>query len=188
MKRVAIIGSRTAPVRDCEALEEIAVEFLTQGYHGVSGGAPGPDAALTNAIRRLMVDTGLSGRTFGTIWLPSRAFNGLTHGDLGGACRNAEREPFFRGQAAQLAMEVHGGWHNLTPFMRRLHARNSFQVLTETMHDPVDYVVCAAHTTRSGNVKGGTATAVKIAARYGVEVINVLRPGGYERVNEILTQ
>lgn len=186
--RIAFIGSRKTPATLCEALEEIAVEFLCHGCFGVSGGADGPDMSLTRAIQRMITDTGLPGATFGTIWLPDERFNGLRHGDLGGACRNAGRERTFVNKAAGLARDVHGGWHNLSKFARKLHARNVYQILGPEIDAPVDYVICAAETTRSGNVKGGTATAVKIATLYGIPIINISQPDGFEKVDELLYQ
>jgi hypothetical protein len=188
MKKVAIIGSRKTPQTVCDALEEYAVELLTLGYHGVSGGAPGPDTALSNAIYRMSVDTGYPGAEFGTIWLPDHHFNGFAHGDLGGACRNAMLERTIRNEAARLARDIHGGWHNLTRFMRQLHARNVYQILGPELNEPVEFVLCSAYTTRSGVVKGGTATAVKIAKMHGVPVINLLDKDGFDEIDKKLIQ
>lgn len=186
MSSFALIGSRVTPTNECEALEEIAIEMMCLGYHGRSGGAIGPDTALTRAIIHMSKDTQYPPSEFGTIWLPSYSFNGLRHGDLGGACKDANREPTFRGQAAYLAMGLHSGWHNLPTFVRKLHSRNVFQILGPNLNEPVDYVICAAVTTRSGYVKGGTATAVRLAKMYGIPVINISVPGGIEAVETLL--
>jgi len=80
--------------------------------------------------------------------------------------------------AEQLAMEFHPVWERLSPYVRKLHGRNAFQVLGLDLKTPSKCLVCwtpdgcNSHATRSIRT-GGTGTAISIADSFGVPVYNL---------------
>jgi hypothetical protein len=72
-------------------------------------------------------------------------------------------------EAEKIAESVHPAWHNCSSYAKKLHGRNVFQILGREMNDPVDFVICY---TENGLVKGGTATAIKIAINHKIPVFN----------------
>lgn len=95
------------------------------------------------------------------------------------------KEIFLAHDATPAAMNVaaalHPAWDRCSPFARRLHGRNAFQVLGATLNSPSDFLVCWTadgcihHNTRTINT-GGTGTAISIASTNGVPVHNLSLP------------
>ncbi len=183
--RVAVIGSREASVEHCEVLENAAVEIMTLGGKGDSGGAGGLDTALTNAIRTMMTDTGFEGSVFGTIHLPWDGFNDLHAGDLGGACV-VNNHDFIIKLAETLAKVARGGYYGLGRGGRSLHSRNPYQILGRNLIDPVNVVLTSAPFNNRGKVTGGTGTACSIANAMEILVINLQKPHGMEQLMSLL--
>lgn len=183
--KFALVGSREASVYDCEALEEAAVELMELGARGESGGAPGPDTALTNAILRLMTDTGMEGWSFGSIHLPWDGFNDLRKGDIGGACivNNGSDICKF---ATIIAKVARGGFYGLGRGGSSLHSRNPYQILGADLLSPVNVVVTSAPFTNRGKVTGGTGTACAIANAMEIPVINLQKPHGFEQLESLI--
>lgn len=182
---VSVIGSREAPVSHCEVLEESAVSIMELGGIGVSGGAPGPDTALTNAVQRLMTDTGLAGNIFGIIYLPWNGFNELRDGDLGGACC-VNTHPQASKLAEVIARIARGGFYGLGRGGRSLHSRNSYQILGRDLSSPVNVVITSAPFNNRGKVTGGTGTACAIANAMEIPVINLQKPHGFDQLESLL--
>ncbi len=81
-------------------------------------------------------------------------------------------------EAIAIAAQLHPNWGACTPFVRRLHGRNAFQVLGMNLNDQSEFLICwtpdgcVRHSERSGTT-GGTGTAISIASTYGVPVHNL---------------
>jgi len=75
--------------------------------------------------------------------------------------------------AEAIASEVHPVWERLTQGPRKLHTRNVYQVLGRRLIDPSEFLVCWARVTSSGNIAGGTATAVTLARQFRITVFNL---------------
>lgn len=181
----ALVGSRDASVEHCEVLEEASVELMMLGGKGASGGAPGPDHALTNAILRMMADTGLPGWNFGSIHLPWDGFNDLRKGDIGGACIIND-ESYIRKLAETIGRIARGGFFGLGRGGRSLHSRNPYQVLGYNLINPVNVVITSAPFNNRGKVTGGTGTACAIATAMEIPVINLQKPHGFEQLESLL--
>ncbi len=92
---------------------------------------------------------------------------------------------FFAHDATPAAMNVaaalHPAWNRCSPFARRLHGRNAFQVLGAALDSPSDFLICWTadgcihHNARTINT-GGTGTAISIASTNGVPVHNLSLP------------
>ena len=73
-------------------------------------------------------------------------------------------------EAVALAAATHPAWEKCSRGARLLHARNCHQALGKKLDDPVSLVVCW---TMGGGVRGGTATAMRLAAARGARVVNL---------------
>lgn len=120
-----------------------------------SGGAEGADTAFEK------------GATHKDIFLPWPKFN-----------KNPSRLYTVGVDAFKVASRFHPSWENLSPAVRKLHARNVYEVLGADLRTPSEYLICW---TRDGaytkemctKSTGGTGMAIRIASHYGVEILNL---------------
>lgn len=95
--------------------------------------------------------------------------------------------------AMDIAAKFHPAWRKCSDFAKRLHGRNSFQVLGYHLNQPSQFLICwtkdgcKSHTTRSINT-GGTGTAISIADTYGTFVYNLANEMDYFFWLDILTR
>lgn len=88
-------------------------------------------------------------------------------------------------QAMEIASQFHPKWGACKEFARKLHGRNSFQILGPNLDHKVNYCICwtpdgaESHAERSIQT-GGTGTAISIADHFGVPVINLRRPERFQ--------
>lgn len=141
------IGSRSTPPQVLVVMTQIAAGLEMAGYTLRSGGADGADTAFATGCSRKV------------IYRPHHATD----------------------EALQLAASVHPAWHCCrSGYVRALHARNCFQVLGDDLATPSDFIVCwtpdGAQTEDECSIRtGGTATAIRLAHRRGIPVINLQR-------------
>jgi hypothetical protein len=82
-------------------------------------------------------------------------------------------------KAMALAKSIHPNWSACSQYARQLHARNCFQVLGQDLNDPVQFVLCW---TPNGEPVGGTRTAIVLAQRNGIPVLNLALDADRQRV------
>lgn len=148
MKSYAGIGSRETPEPVLAEMTRLAL-YLHDGPQLTlrSGGARGADLAFE------------SGAPFRKeIWLPWRGYNG------------SDSRLITTGLAMALTAKYHPAWHNCSMGAKRMMARNANIVLGAKLDDPVDFIVCW---TKHGQVIGGTGQALRIAAAFGIPVLNL---------------
>ena len=93
--------------------------------------------------------------------------------------------------AADVAKKFHPAWGACKPFVRRLHARNAFQVLGWDLNQPAKFLVCwtqdgcLCHKDRSIQT-GGTGTAISIAEAYNIPIFNLSNSDHLNRVQKFL--
>jgi hypothetical protein len=162
------VGSRATPPDILDVMADLAVSFVRVGWTLRSGGGAGAD----QAFERGAVAAGGTVEVF----LPWAGFNG-------------RQSPRCRPPAAafELAASIHPAWPRLTDRARHLHARNVQQVLGAEVRSPSAFVVCwtvdgAECLDELSRETGGTATAIAVAVRWGVPVLNLAKPGRLERV------
>ena len=146
------IGSRETPRPVLHLMAGVAVRLALADIALRSGGADGADSAFEWGADQ--VDAGLK-----QIFLPWAGFN-------------KRRSPFDQPTEAMrdLAAAHHPAWGRLTSAARKLHARNSAQILGPALECPARDVICW---TPGGASVGGTGQALRLAAAYGVPVINL---------------
>ena len=158
MKRYAGIGSRNTPEKILVLMEEAGRLLASLNFELQSGAAHGADRAFELGCDEM------SGPK--RIRLPWRNFNGN--------CSPLIELPM---KAFQIAEEFHRAWKNLSPAVKKLMARTSFQVLPD-LETPVDFVLCY---TPGGLGGGGTGQALRIARHFNVPVFDF---GSYEALCE----
>lgn len=153
------IGSRSTPIDVLYQMRVQAVGLSKKGFTLRSGAAEGADTAFENGANDVggKKDIYIPWAKFGNS--PSAIVPSLT-------------------DAFEIAKDFHPAWGNLSQGAKRLHARNCYQVLGDSLKDPADFVLCwtedgcISHKTRTKDT-GGTGMAISIAEHYGVPVINM---------------
>lgn len=165
------VGSRETPPGILAKMTELASLLAVSEYTLRSGGADGADAAF---------EAGAGAKT--EIFLPWAGFNG-------------HRSPrhYISEAAFAEARKVHPVWGNLTPKVRALHARNTYQVLGQDLDDPSDFLVCwtpdgCEKEAARISLTGGTGTAIVLARRHNIRVFNLFHPGSRRRLTGYLLE
>lgn len=175
MKTWTGVGSRKAPRHICEMMEAAARVFAVRGWTLRSGRAPGPDTACEWGVRRAPA----APRPAAELYLPWPGF-----GDTPVAENHWVMErpiPEAYSMAQKVITDAH--WSKLSSGGRALHARNAHQVLGPNLQDPSTFMLCW---TPGGREIGGTATAIKLADYFGVEVHNLAMATTFNRIKGML--
>lgn len=95
-------------------------------------------------------------------------------------------------QLPQQAMDTVDKYHPapsyLTPYVRKLMARNAMQIFGAEMNTPVSFVICWTPDGANGTTipttrkSGGTGQAIRIAAANDIEVLNLANKDTLHRV------
>ena len=159
------IGSRKTPKEICEEFTLIGEKLAKMGLILRSGHAEGADTAF---------ECGCDRAPFGRkeVYLPWKGFNGSDS-----TLYNIPDEAF------RIADKYHPYFGNLKPAAQKLIARDCLQVLGPDLKTPVNFVICW---TENGEMKGGTAQALKIAEAYRIPVFNFGDPEGRENFNKTI--
>ena len=95
-------------------------------------------------------------------------------------------------EAMDIAKRFHPAWDRCSFYAKRLHGRNSFQVLRRSLDQPSSFLVCwtpdgcISHGSRTRQT-GGTGTAISIADHYGIPVFNLARPEHFARLTAFVS-
>ncbi|GBG14253.1 globin [Novimethylophilus kurashikiensis] len=166
------IGSRETPAHVMRLMVSLARVLAGFGYVLRSGAADGADSAFEAGCEAAQGES--------EIWLPWRGFN--NHADTG-FYPSAEHE--------SIAATAHPAWEKLSRGPRALHSRNVGQVLGADCKTPVKFVLCwtadgCEHESTRTSSTGGTATAIVIASRMALPVVNLANPKALELLEEFL--
>lgn len=153
------IGSRKTPCGILELFAQTGKRLAREGYVLRSGHAPGADQAFERGC------DAVGGRK--EIYIPWINFE---QSDSVLIVKNRE--------AFNLASAFHPRWGYLSVGAKKLHARNSHQILGWKLNDPAVFVVCW---TEQGAGGGGTGQALRIADHYRIPVFDA---GKYVSVEE----
>jgi hypothetical protein len=144
------IGSRKTPQDILEKMKVIGYVLALQGYILRSGGAEGADSAFETGCDMAKGEK--------EIFLPWRRFNG--HSSL---LYTPSPEAF------EIASRRHPSWDRVSDGGKALHARNSHQILGNSLKEPIQFVVCYSEGV------GGTEQALRLADELKIYVINLHR-------------
>lgn len=155
------VGSRECPRFVCLAMTKIAAFLESEGYVLRSGGANGADLAF---------ELGVKASDMKDIYLPDKGFNG-----------NSSLLYTVCDAALTLASTIHPAWEKCKHYARLLHGRNCYQVLGQDLQTPSDFLLCW---TEDAEKRGGTRTAIVLAERNNVPVLNFGKCKSYEECIE----
>ena len=153
-KYYAGIGSRKTPSEYLEFFSKLGRYLENKGYILRSGGAKGADIAFELKVNKSNKE----------IYLPWHGFEG-----------NKSTLVVEKKEAFDIAKKYHPYWNNLKQGARKLHARNSHQVLGLDLNTPSDFIICYT------NKSGGTQQALRIAKDYNIPIFNCY---GYKDIKE----
>lgn len=157
MRYLTGVGSRDITPEEGEWLKFIAYMLGRKGYILRSGGANGSDSCFEEVY---------SNRGFKKeIYLPWNGFNGRYKADSYFVLNNCRAE--------EIASNIHPYWDNLSQGVKKLHSRNTYQVLGGGLDTPSNVLVCCSDYDKDGNVKGGTRTAWMLAKNYSIPCFNI---------------
>lgn len=193
MKYYTGVGSRDTPNREWGILREVGRKLAEQGFILRSGGAKGADSAFESGWLDYISNN--KGGTTAEIYLPSPGFNQYQITETLGATILPEEElPAEWEEAKGIASQIHPAWNSvrndgepvLSPFARRAHTRNVFQVLGIDLNTPSKFLVCWSKTDHNGIPEGGTRTAWQLASSRGVPCFNLYRHADRDRIMAFL--
>lgn len=134
------VGSRSTPDYILKVMGNLAKKLATEGWTLRSGGAVGADTAFERGA--------ISVCGHKEIYRPEDADK----------------------RALEMASTIHPAWNRCSDYVKKLHARNCFQVLGRDLNTPSSFLVCW---TKGGEDIGGTRTAIVLARRNNIEVLNL---------------
>ena len=149
------VGSRETPKEVQAMMEAFAFNLAARKWTLRSGHAGGADLAFEHGCNL--------GKGLKEIYIPWKGFND-------------SRSPYYTvcDRAKTIASEIHPRFENCTAGAQKLHGRNVYQVLGLHLNDPSNFLICW---TPKGGIVGGTATAIRLAQKYGVQIFNLGLPG-----------
>jgi len=145
--KYAGIGARKTPKHILSHMTASAKFLASREWVLRSGGAHGADTAFEKGAGDSK-----------EIYLPWKGYNNHLS-DLHEVCEDA----------LLLASTTHPNWERCSEGVRKLLARNNYQLLGKTLDDPVEFVLCW---TPEGKIVGGTGQALRVAKAYNIDVIN----------------
>lgn len=80
-------------------------------------------------------------------------------------------------------MELHPAPHRCSAYARLLLMRDGLEIMGDNYDEPSRFVICW---TPDGKEIGGTAQAIRLARKYGIEVFNLAKPEDFERLNNFI--
>lgn len=187
LKAFAGIGSRETP-QDARDLLYCASQWLVaHGWTCRTGGARGADDACEDGALAALEDDRLHPPSCGgglEVYLPWPTFGRDSwHYQEIYQLPGVTVRTFPTDDAVALASTVHPAWSGLRQGARKLHGRNSHQVLGYDLRSPVSMVLCWTKDGADGTPQfpvtsetGGTGQALRLAALRGIPVLNIARP------------
>lgn len=151
------VGSRLIDEETAATITHIAKQLSSYGFLLRSGGADGSDTAFYN------------GADESEIYIPWNGYSGI------------KMQYPLNKEAFEFAEMFHPNWSSLSDAVKKLMARNCYQVLGPNLDDPSHFLLCwtpdgvnAGEDTT--NATGGTGQAIRVACAFGVPVCNLNHP------------
>lgn len=160
------IGSRETPYDVGQYMKTLALDLSDLGYVLRSGAANGADSYFE------------SGALSKEIYLPWRGFN-----------NHPSRLHRICDAALEIASMHHPAWERLPDAVRKLMARNAYQVSGLGLDDFSEFVICwtpdgCEHFSTRSYMTGGTGLAISLASSLGIPVYNLRNPSSQIKVRQ----
>lgn len=148
------IGSRSTPDNVLGIMEKLGIVLAKKGFILRSGGADGADKAFEKGC-----DLAKGKKE---IYLPWKGFNDNSS-PLYTQCE----------KAYEIAFQFHPNLFGTSEGVQKLMARNTYQVLGQNCRTKSNFIVCYCELDASGNWKGGTGQALRIAKNKKIPIFNL---------------
>lgn len=184
MKFYTGVGSRETPSHILEMMTQLGKKLASDGWTLRSGGALGADAAFELGwFNWWATQTPWPSEAHAEIYLPWDGYNGHGRDGCFGAniLPDLDNPQLYR-EALVIAEQTHPNWAACKRGARSMHARNVYQVLGQDLKTPSKMLVAWTKLTKAGQPMGGTATAIRLAEKYGVACFNLNKEVDYERI------
>ena len=145
------IGSRETPKTPSLLFFLIGKTLAKWGFTLRSGHAVGADKAFEDGCD--------SSRGKKEIWLPWKGFNGSDSNFI-----VSDKKAF------DLAENFHPNWNKLSIGAKKLHARNTHQILGKDLLTQSEFIICW---TKDGKGSGGTGQALRIGKAYNIPILDL---------------
>lgn len=155
MKTYAGIGARSTPKDVLELMVEISSQLGELGWTLHSGGADGADSAFEHGAKEKQ------------IFLPWKGYN---FNEVGVVLDNLKAWD-------EVSKHFHAAPEKCSIAVQRLHGRNAYILLGDSLDKPVDMVICW---TPRGEITGGTGLALRIAKYCEIPVFNLAKEGAVD--------
>lgn len=136
-----------------------------------SGGARGADSAFIYGVQDSRV------KDSAEIYVASKKDGHKWQSDTNIIISDIPNEAF------DMAEKYHPKYYTLSPYVKRLMARNVMQIFGKHLDNPVDFVVCYTH---DGKDSGGTGQAIRIAWDYNIPVFNLHDVNDYKDLKKCI--
>lgn len=163
------IGSRATPIEILRLMEALGRNLALRGWTLRSGGADGADTAFEEGA--------VAAQGKKEIYLPWRRFNGRDGDDFFWSYDKEIHE-----RAEEIAGSVHPAWSACNHAARKLHTRNVYQVLGQTLDKPSSFI---AFWTPEANTSG-TNQALRVGALHNVPSFNLRELHAKDELAEFL--
>jgi hypothetical protein len=191
------IGSRDIPGDVVSVMEDAGYRLAKMGWILRSGKADGSDAAFQRGMQNYAgtgdsrVENYLS---LAEIFIPWKGFRGGEGLSDDWDITLAQIDLLFP-EHVQMRKdwmwEVHPAPERLSQGAEKLHLRNVHQVFGPNLSDAYlkqsRFVLYYAKEDKKGNPKGGTASAVNLAKKQGIRVLNLLNQEGRDTLEKFLS-
>lgn len=148
------VGSRSTPPVILEIMKNVAIKLAKEDWILRSGGAIGADTAFEEGVKSA----------------------------------NGKKEIYLANHANQeainLASTIHPAWDKCSDYVKKLHARNCFQVLGYDLKTPSSFLICW---TKDGKDVGGTRTAIVLARKNNIRILNLATQSDLEAICQYLS-
>ncbi len=179
------VGSRETPPDILLMMEFIGKLLTDLGYVMRSGGAEGADTAFYAGCKKSDKFYEATPEVF-LSWDGMTAYGKKWYHDPKEGYLDAHRYDTWQAANA-IALETRGSWERCGWGGQQHHTRNVFQVIGTDLASPSNFLICWAQPVgKKGYVRGGTATAVKLAIQKHIEVFNLYHAEHYNRMVDFL--
>ncbi len=155
------VGSRETDIVSLQTMSKIAKAFSAKGFTLRSGGAKGADSAFENSWNGPK-----------EIFLPWDGYEGKWK-SKGYIVPNIDKRHM------SLAESAHPAWERCSEGARKMHSRNTCQVLGQNLDTPATLLVCW---TVNAEYRGGTAVAMRIADMNNIPLYNLASKNDIEKL------
>lgn len=165
------VGSRNISEEEWETIKAVSAWIVSQGGILRSGKAEGSDSAFEQGVEESVEPSSKE------IYIPweGAGMNQIPTHDKVFVLDKPSSVNYALSIEHVLSVMDQQHWDNLKQGGKKLHQRNTHQVLGQDLENPAPslFLLACADNTRNGDVKGGTATAWKLAKKFNVPCLNI---------------